>query len=116
MKIHLLKEGATSKLDLFIDGISSVEELREAVGALGLTDQLDDEGKIIESDFGSAEPSPSTFTRINDLAQGMIVRHRGLGTRYAIMGVYGDHATGIWTCDISNPTEWEIVYRPGHSA
>lgn len=52
------------------------------------------------------------FTRINDLQDGMIVRNVGGGKNFVVQGVYGDHAIGVATVDISNPREWEIVYDP----
>lgn len=51
------------------------------------------------------------LTEIRQLREGDIVCHRVTGKRWLIATVKGDHATGVDTCDITNPDEWDLVGR-----
>lgn len=42
---------------------------------------------------------------------GDVLRHRGNGRRYIVVGNSGGRATAIDAADITNPNEWDIVVK-----
>ena len=57
-----------------------------------------------------------TDQEFRELDRGDIVRHRMDRARsYIVDGNYGGHVTAVRTVDISNPSEWEVVYKADYS-
>ena len=48
---------------------------------------------------------------INQLQPGEIVRNKTTKHPYNITANYGDRATGVSTCDVTNTIEWEILQK-----
>lgn len=49
------------------------------------------------------------FTR---LKMGDIVSHRSFPGVFVVTGNYGGRATAVRTVDMTNPSEWEFLFRP----
>lgn len=60
MKVHLLKDG--SKLDLFVDGVASVDDLKQVIACLGLS--------VDQGPIPMAEITPEDITALRQSLEG----------------------------------------------
>ena len=53
-----------------------------------------------------------TKEEFKNLSRGDIIRHKiGTGDSYLIDANYGGHCTAVVTKDVTNPDEWDIIFK-----
>jgi hypothetical protein len=58
------------------------------------------------------EKTKEIYTEKSDLSKfntGTLIKNKGSGNLFVVTFNYGDRATAVWSIDITNPSEWEIV-------
>ena len=55
-----------------------------------------------------------TPEQMQKLERGDIVRHKAADRGYVVMSNYGNRVTAVDTVDITNPEEWELVFKANH--